>query len=146
MINQFDLSSRAGAAAFLAMSGPDDGTWDGTANKFPSFIIALCIQATEAHWNVAAPHGILQVGRTNILTNYCNISDAQITTAHLTCTTACTNALRHLSQAVYNQQYSCNLGISQPMKMDLLFGRNLQTLCPLLPCNSLISPLIRFWI
>ena len=43
---------------------------------------------TEAHWNVAALHGILQVSRINILTNYSNIN-AQITTAHLTHTNAC---------------------------------------------------------
>ena len=76
------------ADAFLIASRPLDVTWDGTTDKFPSFIIALHICGTEAHWNNAALHGLLEVDRTNILTNYSNLTNVKITTAHITHTNA----------------------------------------------------------
>ena len=87
LLNQsFNLSSHAGVAAFLTNCGPLDITWDGLADQFPSFIITLCIYATKAHWNVASPHSILEIDGNNILTNYSNINNAQITATHLMCT------------------------------------------------------------
>jgi hypothetical protein len=49
----FDLSSRAGSAAFSAACAAIDDTWDGTIETFPSFIIGLRIRASEIHWNSA---------------------------------------------------------------------------------------------
>ena len=63
-----------------------DITCDGLADQFPSFIITLCIHASKAHWNAASPHSILEIGGNNILTNYSNINNAQITATHLMCT------------------------------------------------------------
>ena len=37
----FDLSSRAGAQAFTNACNILDDTWDGTADAFPTFIVAL---------------------------------------------------------------------------------------------------------
>ena len=58
-IHPFDLGFRAGSYAFVKASAPLDETWDGTIEQFPSFIISLCIRASEVCWNAPAPKGIL---------------------------------------------------------------------------------------
>jgi hypothetical protein len=55
----FDLSTRAGSNAYITASAPLDVIWDGTIEKFPSFLIALRIRASETNWGAAAPQGIL---------------------------------------------------------------------------------------
>ena len=55
----FDLSTRAGNAAYAkACSGLED-KWDGSIEKFPSLITGLRDRAIEAKWNATAPNGIL---------------------------------------------------------------------------------------
>ena len=77
----FDLSTRAGAAAFATASSALEETWDGSTDSFPAFVTALRLRASEAKWNAPAPHGILQVNGNNILTHYEGITAAQITNA-----------------------------------------------------------------
>ena len=43
----FDLSSRVGSAAFTTASSALDVTWDGIANQFPSFVIALAFHSSQ---------------------------------------------------------------------------------------------------
>ena len=91
----FDLSSRAGSQAFTTACAILDDTWDGTANAFPTFVVALRVRAREVNWGAPAPHGILTVGAIpadpdngipafpgyNLLTDYHNITQAQLTIA-----------------------------------------------------------------
>ena len=83
----FDLSTRAGSAAYTTISAPLDEVWDGHVATFPSFIVALRLRSEEGGWNATAPQGILTfptdtTGITNnILTDYHSITDAQIETA-----------------------------------------------------------------
>jgi hypothetical protein len=55
----FDLSSRAGNAAYAKACSGLEEKWDGSIEKFPSLITGLRDRAIEAKWNAAAPHGIL---------------------------------------------------------------------------------------
>jgi hypothetical protein len=81
----FDLSSRAGNAAYArACSGLVD-KFDGSIDKFPSLITGLRDRAIEAKWNAAAPNGILAftVNGTdhNLLDAYHSIALTDIETA-----------------------------------------------------------------
>jgi hypothetical protein len=78
----FDLASRAGSTAFASACAPLDDPWDGTVETFPSFIIALRIRSSEAHWNAADPQGILTIANHHLITHYHSITDAEITAAH----------------------------------------------------------------
>ena len=55
----FDLGSRAGSNAFSTACAALDETWDGTVEKFPAFVVALRIRASECNWAAAAPQGIV---------------------------------------------------------------------------------------
>ena len=66
----FDLSSQVGAQAFTNACNILDDTWDGTADAFPTFIVALRVRAREVNWGAQAPQGILNYGNTNLLTDY----------------------------------------------------------------------------
>ena len=68
-IYPFDLGSRAGSYASAKASAPLDGTWDGTVEKPPSFIISLRVSASEVRWNAPAPQGILDINGSNLLTD-----------------------------------------------------------------------------
>ena len=95
----FDLLSRAGSQAFATACTALDDTWDGTADAFPTFIVALCVCAREVNWGAPNPYGILTIGATpadpdnnipafagyNLLTNYHNITQAQLTVAFNNC-------------------------------------------------------------
>jgi hypothetical protein len=78
----FDLASRAGSTAFASACAPLDDPWDGTVETFPSFIIALRIRSSKAHWNAADPQGILTIANHHLITHYHSITDAKITAAH----------------------------------------------------------------
>ena len=77
----FDLSSRAGAQAFTNACAILDDTWDGTADAFPTFIVALRVRAREVNWGAQGPQGILTYGNHNLLTDYHSITQAELTTA-----------------------------------------------------------------
>ena len=77
----FDLSSRAGAQAFTNSCAVLDDTWDGTADAFPTFIVALRVRAREVNWGAQVPQGILTYGNANLLTDYHSITQGQLTTA-----------------------------------------------------------------
>ena len=91
----FDLSSRAGSQAFTTACTALDDTWDGTADAFPTFIVALRVRAREENWSAQPPHGILTFGAVpadpennveaiqghNLLTDYHHITQAQLTAA-----------------------------------------------------------------
>ena len=77
----FDLSSRAGAQAFTNACAILDDTWDGTADAFPTFIVALRVRAREVNWGAQGPQGILTYGNNNLLIDYHSITQAQLTTA-----------------------------------------------------------------
>ena len=91
----FDLSSRAGSQAFATACMVLDDTWDGTADAFPTFVVALRVRAREVNWGAPTPYGILTIGATqadqnnnipafagyNLLTDYHNITQTQLTTA-----------------------------------------------------------------
>ena len=74
----FDLASRAGSTAFTTACSKLDDTWDGTAEKFPAFVIALRVRAVEANWVAAAPRGITTIAGKNLLTDYHSITDTEI--------------------------------------------------------------------
>ena len=69
-VNPFDLGSRSGSYAFSKASAPLDKPWDGTIEQLPSFIISLRVRASEVRWNSPAPQGILDINRSNLLTDY----------------------------------------------------------------------------
>jgi hypothetical protein len=81
----FDLSSRAGSLAYTTACSPLELKWDGTINKFPSFLIALRVRASEVNWGAPAPQGILAytVGGTvrNLFTDHYSISEADLEAA-----------------------------------------------------------------
>ena len=91
----FDLSSCAGSQAFTTACTALDDTWDGTADAFPTFIVALRVRAREVNWGAQPPHGILTFGAVpaepqnnieaiqghNLLTDYHHITQAQLTAA-----------------------------------------------------------------
>ena len=81
----FDLSSRAGSAAFAQASAPLQDKWNGTIDTFPSFMMSLRVRSQKAKWNAAAPHGILtyDVQGTNrhLLTEYYDIPAPILETA-----------------------------------------------------------------
>lgn len=84
----FDLSSRAGAAAYARACLKLDEVWDGTVHKFPSFVIALRLRSSEANWDTASPQGIIRIQDPvdanksyNLLTEYHQISEAAILAA-----------------------------------------------------------------
>ena len=64
----FDLSSRAGAAAFGMVSAALDEPWDGSVTTFPSFITSLRLRASEGHWDAAAPHGFVRKWQQPVMT------------------------------------------------------------------------------
>ena len=74
----FDLASRAGSTAFTTACSKLDETWDGTAETFPAFVIALRVRAVEANWTAAAPHGITTIATKDLLTQYHSITDTEI--------------------------------------------------------------------
>ena len=76
----FDLASRAGAAAFTTACSKLEDTWDGTAETFPAFVIALKIRSNEANWTAAAPQVITTIAGKDLLTNYHSITDAELET------------------------------------------------------------------
>ena len=45
--NPFDLGSRAVSYAFVKASPPLDDSWDRNIEQLPSFIIRLCVHASE---------------------------------------------------------------------------------------------------
>jgi hypothetical protein len=99
----FDLSSRAGNAAYAkACSGLQD-KWDGSIEKFPSLITGLRDRAIEAKWDATAPHGILTftVGTTdhNLLTAYHSIP---LPTIEAACTARMDNRAIQNSKAFYH--------------------------------------------
>lgn len=58
--------------------------WDRSVNSFPSFVVSLKLQASEAKWDVMDPYGILFFVGTNILTHYHSISEIDVETAPVT--------------------------------------------------------------
>lgn len=58
----FDLASRARQSALEQASKTLNTMWDGTAEKFTTFLVALRIRLSEARWDAAAPHGIISYG------------------------------------------------------------------------------------
>jgi len=69
-------------------------TWDGTTAGFPEFLLAICMQANDAKWDVISPHGILclPTGATDsqgnpvtahLLTEYHLVTDTMVDTARL---------------------------------------------------------------
>ena len=88
----FDLSSRAGINAYTQASSKLSETWDGSVNKFPSFLIALRERAQESNWMAPLPQGILTItsvtdpsGATthDLITEYQSITDADIQQAFM---------------------------------------------------------------
>ena len=77
----FDLSTRSGLTAFTQAGSALDDLWDGTVDKFPSFVIGLRVKAQEVRWNAAPPHGILSINGNNLLTNYHALSEVDIEAA-----------------------------------------------------------------
>ena len=85
-----DLSSRAGNAAYVRACAKLDETWDGTVEKFPSFVISLRIRASESNWDAAPPRGILSIPdhtdntiTHDLLTDYHQITEADIRAANI---------------------------------------------------------------
>eukprot|EP00980_Cylindrotheca_fusiformis_P022583 scaffold9463_cov122-Cylindrotheca_fusiformis.AAC.1 len=81
----FDLGSREGNAAFTKACAGLEEKWDGSIDKFPALITGLRDKANEAHWNAAAPQGIMNnINGTghNLLEKYHLITDADVETAH----------------------------------------------------------------
>jgi len=63
----YNLASRLGSQAYANVWAPLDDIWDGTVNKFPSFVVALSLRGEEAKWNAVAPNGILAInGKKNV--------------------------------------------------------------------------------
>ena len=83
-IHPFDLVSRAGSYAFAKASAPLDETWDSTIKQSPSFVISLCVCASEVHWNAPAPQGILDINKSNLLTYYHSLTIIQVDNASAT--------------------------------------------------------------
>ena len=79
----FNVAARAGAQAYTDASAPLDTVWDGDISTFPSFVVALRIRASDAQWNAASPHDILDVLGHDILTDYHTIAVAEIESARL---------------------------------------------------------------
>ena len=79
----FDLSTRSGLQAFTQASAALDDLWDGTVDKFPSFVIALRVCSREVRWNAPAPQGILQINGQSILDSYHNITKVNIEAARV---------------------------------------------------------------
>ena len=79
----FDLSSRAGDAAFKQACAAITPHWDGTIDKFPPFVISLKVRAREAHWTAPAPTGIAEIGGHNIFDDYFSLTPAEVEAARV---------------------------------------------------------------
>ena len=77
-VNRFDLDARAVSYAFSKASAPLDETWNSTIEKFLSFIISICVHASEVCWNASAPQGILDIYGSNLLTYYHSLTTIQV--------------------------------------------------------------------
>ena len=77
----FDLSTRSGETAFKAISAPLDTIWNGSAEDFPTFLIALRLRAIKGHWVTTDPGDISKYGGKDIFKEFHSISKADIETA-----------------------------------------------------------------
>ena len=80
----YDLASRAGLNVLNQASEALDMTWDGTAEQFPPFLLALRIRARDVKWDVSSPTGILKFfeGNKHLLNDYSNITAQECAFAH----------------------------------------------------------------
>ena len=76
-----NLNSRAGLEAYKRMSSALPVKWDGTTTSFPDFLVVLTSRSQEARWNSPGASGILTINGLQLLTDYSNISEAELETA-----------------------------------------------------------------
>ena len=65
------------------ISKPLEETWDGSATKFPLFMIALRSRAEDGKWNATDTSGIIDINGQDLLTNYHSIPKADIETTRV---------------------------------------------------------------
>ena len=97
----YDLASRAGLNAFTQASAPLETKWDGTAERFPPFLLALRIQARDVKWDSTSPSGILHSfgGSKHLLDEYSGITPHNCAMAHAARTD---NRARQNAKAMYH--------------------------------------------
>ena len=79
----FDLTTRAGDREFEDILKPLDTIWDGTAQTFPSFSSNLARGANGGGWDIAAPHGILNVNGKYVIEDSKSITEADLVAAQI---------------------------------------------------------------
>ena len=91
----YDLTQRFGQTAYNLACQPISDPWDGTPSKFPSFLVDIKDVFSEQHWNTFDGNGLVFINYTpppvggiaqapvnhNILSDYGNISDADVAAA-----------------------------------------------------------------
>ena len=76
----FDLSTRSGETAFKIISAPLSTIWDGSAEDFPTFLIALRLRAIKGHWITTDPGDISDYGGKDLFQDFHSISKADLET------------------------------------------------------------------